>query len=112
MHEDFRYIHESEFASQNTPVESGSTHPPKPLKPADIARQAASLCYRIESECRDPALWKARIDAAPPELQECLREYMRQRWRALKDRERRAAGGKRSAQGDAAIEELSRRYGK
>lgn len=113
-HEDFRYVSEAEYARQNpkdVPREANDP-PARLLKPAEIARQAASLAWKIESTVRDPTQWKTHIDAAPEELRECLREYMRQRWRALKERERIETVGKRTEAGDRAMAELGKRYGR
>jgi len=58
----------------------------------ELARRAATLCWRIVNEHPDPKGWKAELEAAPAELRECLREYLLQRYKALQDRRRREAG--------------------
>lgn len=116
-HQDFRPMSDAEFRERFAPPESTPSEPaPKdtPLKRAnDIARQAASLAYRIACNQPDPMKWKPLIDAAPEELRECLTEYMRQRWRTLKQRERLAQDkGKHTASGDAFFAEHSGRFGR
>lgn len=117
-HEDFRPMSDAEFRERfpETVQTSAGPLPVQPeakalRKPNEIARQAAALAWRIENEIKDPAEWKAAIEAAPAELRECLRAYLVQRYKALQDRRRREAGGKKSAQGDAAMAELGKRYG-
>jgi hypothetical protein len=105
-HGDFRYIGTIE------PTRAEAAAPErKPRTPAAIARDAASLCWRIRNEQPDPAKWKPLIEAADPELHECLREYLKQAFRELKERARRQEG-KRTEAGDAAMAELGRRYGR
>lgn len=120
-HEDFKVISDAEFRdrypAQETVMTSAGPLPVQPeaqalRKPNELARQAASLAWRIEHEHPDPAAWKAELAAAPAELRECLREYLLQRYKALQDRRRREAeGGKKSPKGDEAIAELAKRYG-
>lgn len=108
-HEDFKVMSDAEFRERfgMAPKAEPETPAPKPLKPAEIARQAATLAWRISNEEPDPAKWKARIEAAPEELRACLREYLAQKWRTLQ----RQAKGKRSEAGDATMAELGKRYG-
>jgi hypothetical protein len=108
-HEDFRPIGDAEFRDRlgMSPKAEPKAPAPKPLKPAEIARQAATLCWRISNEEPDPTKWKARIEAAPEELRECLREYLKQKYRAMQHK----AKPKQSAAGDAALAALAKRYG-
>lgn len=109
-HEDFRYVPESEFTH--------TSHGPLPVQPEakalrkgnELARQAASLAWRISNEEPDPAKWRVLIEAQPEEMRECLRAHLVTQFNRLKERRRREAG-KRSAAGDAAMAELGKRYG-
>jgi len=116
QHEDFKPISEAEFRERFPPQETVQTSAgPLPVtpeakalrKPNQIARDAATLAWRISNEEPDPAKWKARIEAAPEELRECLREYLKQKYRAMQHK----AKGKRSEAGDAALAALAKRYG-
>lgn len=78
----------------------------------DLARRAATLCWRITNEHPDPKDWKAELEAAPPELRECLRAYLVQKFNELKDRRRREEAGKKCSAGDKVMAELGRRYGR
>ena len=69
--QDFIYGGILEPARPEVPRE---TSEPKPRRPADIARDAATLCWRIKNAEPDPTKWRPLIDAADPELKECLRE--------------------------------------
>lgn len=98
-HEDFHY--------ESRPLETASpserSEAPKPRNPREVARAAASLCWRIRHEQPDPAKWKEEIAAAPEDLRECLREYLAQTYRAMK----RAERGKKTSTGDAEIAKIS-----
>ena len=69
------------------------------------------MAYRNRAEVPDPKLWKARIEAAPEEVRECLREYLRQMFREMQARQRREAVGKRSDAGDVAIAAMAKVVG-
>lgn len=108
MHDDFRYVPETEF--------SQTSHGPLPITPEakalrkgnEIARQAATLCWRIRHEEPDPKKWAPLIAAAPEEVRECLRAYLVQAYAEL----RHKARGKRSVTADtelAKMGEIARR---
>ena len=92
QHEDF--IYQAEPASPVTPSSSQQAK-------NDLAHRAASASYKIRSSEPDPKRWGPLIQALPDEIRDCAREYLAQHYRSMKDRERIAAGGKRSATGDA-----------
>lgn len=107
-HQDFTYGGILEPARPEVPREPPD---PKPRRPADVARDAAALCWRIRSSEPDPTKWRPLIDAADPELRECLREYLKQAYREMQQRQRRETVGKRCEAGDAAMAALKQRYG-
>lgn len=109
------YDHEG-LGTENTsaslsPEFHGNSVASKPRRPADIARDAAALCWRIRNSEPDATKWRPLIDAADPELRECLREYLRQAYREMQQRQRRETVGKRCEAGDAAMAALKQRYG-
>lgn len=118
-HEDFRYVPESGFSRPTSQAEK----PPQvrgqdmgqkrsaQQEANEIARRAASICWRITNEHPDPKDWKAELEAAPSELRECLRAYLVQKFNELKDRRRREEAGKKCPAGDQVMAELRARYG-
>lgn len=71
----------------------------------EIARRSAALCWRIVNEHPDPKTWRTELEAAPPELRECLRAFLLQKFNELKDRRRREES-KRTPVGDAELAKI------
>jgi len=103
-HNDFRYVSEAEINRAMTNDRSPSTHPeiipargqgtPTPksaqAQANELSHRAATLCWQISST-EPVANWKARIEQAPEELRECLREFLAQKWRERQDKAKRQA---------------------
>jgi len=99
-HNDFIYQPEPPI-----PARGQGTPTPKSAQAQanDIAHRAATLCWQISST-EPVANWKYRIEQAPEELRECLREFLAQKYRAMKEREKRQAARESEAAKQAMAE--------